>query len=131
MFVDKTLLSLGGEILDRDYRWKYGLSQFGTVMANRQSAVVFLLIAAVVSLCVVPQVDQPQKKFDESDLPTIQATTISLSLSFVRPLVRPITLPKSSDGRREEIRVSSVESASRDMTRHSSPLRKLLCILLI
>jgi|SRR6516225_8648183 hypothetical protein len=103
---------------------------FGAVMASRQNALLFLLIVAVALLCVVPQVDRPQTAFDESDAPTVQATPVTLSLSFVRPVPRPIILPKSSDDKRDEIR-SLVETASPVMSRHFGPLRDLLCTLLI
>jgi hypothetical protein len=102
----------------------------GAVMASHQNALSFLLIAAVALLCVLPQVDRPQTPFDESDSPTVQATPVTFSLSFVRPVARPIVLPKSSDGKRDEI-FSLVETASPVMPRHFGPLRDLLCTLLI
>jgi len=99
-------------------------------MATRQSPFPFLLIVAVMILCVVPQVDQPQTAFDESDAPTVQAKPVVLSLTFVRPVARPIILSNSSNGSRDELRLL-VETASLAKLRHFSLLRAVLCTLRI
>jgi hypothetical protein len=93
-------------------------------------AFVLSLVTAVVFISVVPVADQPETAFNEIDTPVNQTTPVTLSVRFARPHEISIILPRSFSPTSEMIR-TSIESISLAMHWHLSPLRELLCTLLI
>ena len=93
-------------------------------------ASVLPLVMAVVFVSVVPVADQPETAFNEIDAPVNQTTAVAPRVRFAPPHELPVVLPRSLTRMSEGIRMS-LESISRPMHWHLSPLRELLCTLLI
>jgi len=93
-------------------------------------ASVLPLVMTVVFVSVVPVADQPETAFNEIDAPVNQTTPVAPRVRLTPPHELRIVLPRSFTRMSEGIR-SSLESISRPMHWHLSPLPELLCTLLI
>jgi hypothetical protein len=94
-------------------------------------AFVLPLVMAVVFVSVVPVVDQPETRFNEIDSPVNQTTAVAPWVRFAPPHELPVVLPRSLTRTSERIRLSLESISRRPMQSHLSPLRALLCTLLI
>lgn len=112
-------------------RYSMFFPTWGALLVKRIGwAFVLPLVTAVVFISVVPVADQPETAFNEIDAPVNQTTAVAPWLRFAPPHEVPIVLPRSFTRTSEGIR-TSLESISRPMHWHLSPLRELLCTLLI
>ena len=93
-------------------------------------AFVLPLVTAVVFISVVPVADQYETPFNEINTPVNQTTPVAPWVRFARPHEISIILPRSFSPTSEAIR-TSIESISLAMRWQLSPLRELLCTLLI
>ena len=93
-------------------------------------AFVLPLVTAVVFISAVPVADQPETPFNEINTPVNQTTPVAPWVRFALPHEISIILPRSFSPTGEAIR-TSIESISLAMRGHLSPLRELLCTLLI
>ena len=99
-------------------------------MVKRSEWIFLLLVVAVVIfIFVVPMADNPETAFNEIDTPVNQIIPVAPWMKFAPPTSVPILLrsfSRTGDGIR-----TSVESISLPTHWHLSPLRELLCTLLI
>jgi hypothetical protein len=91
---------------------------------------LLFLATAVIFISVVPKVDDPETAFNEIDTPVNQTIPVAPWVKFAPPTGVPIILPRSFGRTCDGVRMS-VESISLPTHWHSSPLRELLCTLLI
>jgi hypothetical protein len=107
------------------------LPHSGALVVTRcKCTFLFLLVTACIFTLVVPIADQPETAFNEIDTPINQTTPVAPWVKFAPPTVVSIILPKSFNPVGDGIR-RSVESIALPTHWHLSPLRDLLCALLI
>jgi hypothetical protein len=102
----------------------------GVVVVKRSEwSLLLFVVIAVIFVSVVPFADNPETAFNESDTPVHQTTPISPWVNFAFLTRVPIITPKSFGRAGDKIRRRGPISLP---TRcHLSPLRELLCTLLI
>ncbi len=98
----------------------------------KRSEWIFLLlvVATVIFISVVPMADDPETAFNEIDTPVNQTIPVAPWMKFAPPIRISIILPRSFNRTGDGIR-TSVESISLATQRQLSPLREILCTLLI
>jgi hypothetical protein len=117
--------------LTMNYRRGKVPRHWGVFVVKRCDWTLLLLVAsAVIFVSVVPKVDDPETAFNEIDTPINQTIPVAPWVKFAPPTRVPIILPRSfgPNKRRDS---HAVESISLPTHWHSSPLRELLCTLLI
>ena len=92
---------------------------------------VLPLVAAVILVSVMPVADQPETAFNEIDTPVNQTVPVAPWVKIAPPSQVLIILPRSFSHTSDTMIRTSVESISLAMHLHVSPLRELLCALLI
>jgi hypothetical protein len=106
------------------------LHAIGVPVVKRSEWIFLLLVVAtVIFISVVPMADDPETAFNEIDTPVNQIIPVAPWMKFAPPTSVPILLrsfSRTGDGIR-----TSVESISLPTHWHLSPLRELLCTLLI
>jgi hypothetical protein len=118
-------------MLDNELPLQYVPATWGAFVVKRIGRIsVFLLIAAVVFIFLLPLVDRPETPFNEIDTPVNQTTSIALGVKFAPPHESLIILPRSFSRPSEGIR-TSIELISLAIHRHPGRLRELLCTFLI